>query len=572
MITIEVNNKPVEAKDGEMIIEALNRAGVKVPTLCYMENLPPTGACRMCVVELDNGRIVPSCAFPVADGMKVLTHSPRVVKARKTIVELLLANHPDDCLYCVRNQNCELQTLSEELGVRERRYSGSRNEYHLDTSSMSLVRDPAKCILCGRCVRMCEEVQGVSAIDFINRGCNTIVGTAFNQGLNISSCINCGQCIAVCPTGALREQSYNKEVLDALNDPDKFVVVQHAPSISVTLAEEFGMKPGIDINGVMVAALRKMGFDRVFDTSFTADLTIMEEASELVHRVKTGGVLPMLTSCSPGWVKFVEQYYPDFLDNISTCKSPQQMMGAVIKSYFAEKAGLDPENIFCVSIMPCTAKKFEAQRPEMARNGIPDVDAVLTTRELARIIRLRGIDFHSLAPETADSPLGQRSSAGKLFGATGGVMEAALRTGYYFLTGEELPELKVKELRGMKPIKETKVAIGDMEIGVAVASGLNNARALLDQIRAGRNDIHFIEIMTCPGGCIAGGGQPLGADQKAIKERMQTLYNIDRDETVRCSHHNEDVKKLYEEYLGEPLSEKSHHLLHTHYHQSEFVY
>ncbi|HOF39648.1 MAG TPA: NADH-dependent [FeFe] hydrogenase, group A6 [Candidatus Hydrogenedentes bacterium] len=572
MLTIEVNNRKIEAKSGEMLLDALKRNGITVPTLCNMDNLFPTGACRMCVVEVEGERaLVPSCAYPVRDGMRVQTHSPRALRARKTIVELLLANHPDDCLYCVRSGNCDLQGMANELGVRERRYSGGKNEYHVDSSNPAIVRDPAKCILCGKCVRICEEVQGVSAIDFVGRGSQTVIGTAFSEGLNVSSCINCGQCIMVCPTGALREQSYIKEVLNAIADPTKLVVVQHAPSVSVTLGEEFGLKPGADVDGLLVAALRRLGFDRVFDTSFSADLTIMEEASELAHRIQTGGKLPMMTSCSPGWIKFVEEFYPEMMDNLSTCKSPQQMMGAVIKSFFAEREGVAPEDIFSVAIMPCVAKKFEAGRPEHSRNGTPDVDAVLTTRELARVIRMRGMDMQSLAPEHADTPFGERSTAGKIFGASGGVMEAAIRTAYFLLTGQELPGLKVEAIRGFEGRKEAKLEINGAEIGVAVVSGLQNARLLLEEIRNGRDDIHFIEVMTCPGGCIAGGGQPLNADPDAIRARMQALYTIDRDEPVRTSHGNPAIQRLYAEYLGEPLGEKSHQLLHTHYAKREVM-
>jgi NADH-quinone oxidoreductase subunit G/NADP-reducing hydrogenase subunit HndD len=566
MATIEVNNRTVEAKEGEMLLDALKRAGFKVPTLCHMSDLFPSGACRMCVVEVEGQpNLAPSCAMPVREGMKVQTHSARAVRARKTIIELLLANHPDDCLYCVRSGNCELQGLAEELGVRQRRYAGRKNDYHQDTSSPSIVRDPAKCILCGRCVRYCEEIQGVSAIDFIRRGSKTRVGTTFDAGLNISSCINCGQCVMVCPTGALREQSHLKEVQDALNNPELTVVVQHAPAVSVTLGEEFGVKPGSDIAGIMTSAFRKLGFDRVFETSFTADLTIMEEASELVHRIQTGGPLPMLTSCSPGWVKYVEQQYPDFLPNVSSCKSPQQMMGAIIKSYFAEKMGLDPKKIFSVSVMPCTAKKFEMQRPEMFHDGVADIDAVLTTREMARLIRMRGIDLNTLNPDSADTPFGERSTAGKLFGATGGVMEAAVRTAYHLITGKELGNVKVQAVRGLDGIKEARVDIDGLEVGVAVASGLANAARLLEDVKSGKRNLHFIEVMTCPGGCIAGGGQPYATDPERVRERMQALYKIDRDEPVRVSHANRAIQRLYDEYLGEPLGEKSHHLLHTHY-------
>ena len=566
MYTIEVNNRHIQTKDGETILDACNRAGIKVPTLCHIEGLFPTGACRMCVVEVEGmDGLVPSCAWPVKEGMKVNTFSPKALKARKTIIELLLADHPDDCLYCVRNGDCELQGLAEELGVRQRRYSGKKSQYDIDSSSSAIFRDPAKCILCGKCVRVCEEIQGVSSIDFIERGCKTEIGTAFREGLNVSSCVNCGQCVIVCPTGALREKSNLKVVIDAINDPEKIVIAQHAPSISVTLGEEFGIKPGRDVVGIMTSALRKLGFDRVFDTSFSADLTILEEGSELVHRIKNGGALPMMTSCSPGWIKFVEEFYPEYIPNLSSCKSPQNMLGAVIKSYYAEKENLDKKKIFNVGIMPCSAKKFEAERPEMNVDGLRDIDAVLTTRELARLIKMYGMSLHDMEPEIADNPFAERSSAGKLFGATGGVMEAAVRTAYYLLTGKELEGPKIKDLRGLDGLKVVYLQIGDLKIGVAAASGLGNAKKLLKEIKNGRNDIHFIEVMTCPGGCINGGGQPQAVNIDDVKARMKALYTIDRDAEIRTSHGNKYIQKLYKDYLGEPLSEKSHKILHTHY-------
>jgi len=572
MLTIEVNNKEINAHQGETIFSALKRAGIRVPTLCHMEGLTPSGACRICSVEVDGfHNLIPSCSYPVSAGMKIKTHSPRAIAARKTIIELLLANHPDDCLYCERNDNCELSRLAVEYGIRERRFKGQRVHKDLDVSSPSLVRDPEKCILCGKCVRMCEEIQGVAAIDFIGRGSHSRIATAFDRGLNLSSCINCGQCIMVCPTGALREQSHIKRVIDALNDPDKFVIVQHAPSISVTIAEEFDADPGKDAVGAMTTALRRLGFDRVFDTSFSADLTIMEEASELVHRIQNGGVLPMMTSCSPGWVKYVEQFHPSLLANISSCKSPQMMLGALIKSFYAETQGIDPQKIYSVAIMPCTAKKFEADRPEMSRNGIPDIDAVLTTRELARLIKQYGVDLKNLEPDGADNPFGTRSSAGKLFGGSGGVMEAALRTAHYMITGKEMNDLKVSPLRGLDGIKETKISINGLDVGVAVVSGLGNAGKLMEQIKAGRNDLHFIEVMTCPGGCIAGGGQPIKTNPDRIKARLKTLYKLDSQETLRSSHQNPDIKRLYSEYLGKPLSHKSHELLHTHYTERDIL-
>lgn len=571
MVHIEVNNRTLEAQSDETLLSCMRRHGLSVPTLCHMDGLPPSGACRMCVVEVaGTPNLVPSCAFPVRDGLKVLTHSPRVVEARRTIVELLLADHPDDCLYCARSGNCQLQSLADELGVR-RRFRGARSNMPIDVSSRSIVREQSKCILCGKCVRVCEEIQHVGAIDFAGRGSRATVGTAFNEGLNVSSCINCGQCVVVCPTGALTEKSYIRDVNEALDDPDLIVVAQHAPSVSVSLGEEFGLPPGIDVDGNMTAALRCIGFDRVFDTSFSADLTIMEEASELIQRIQTGGKLPMLTSCSPGWIRYVETFHPDFIDNLSTCKSPQQMMGAVIKSYFAEREGIAPSKIFSVSIMPCTAKKFEAARPEMGRHGIPDVDAVLTTRELARLIRMRGVDLRLLKPEQPDTPFGERTTAGKIFGASGGVMEAAIRTAYHMLTGEELVDLNVESVRGFSGHKEAKLNILGMTVGVAVVNGIGNVNRLLKEIRAGRNDLHFIEVMTCPGGCINGGGQPIGINREAAKERMKSLYSIDAQETTRVSHRNAAVQRLYDEYLGKPLGEKSHELLHTHYHPAEVL-
>jgi iron-only hydrogenase group A len=572
MVTIEVNGKKVKADKDQMLLEVLKQEGIDIPTLCHIEGLTPTGACRLCVVEIAGmPGLVPSCAYPVSDGMKILTHSPRVMEARKTIVELLLANHPDDCLYCVRNNNCGLQNLAAQLGVRERIYRGNRTEHKIDTSSPSIIRDPNKCVLCGRCVRVCEEIQNVSAIDFVNRGSKATVGTAFERGMNVSSCIKCGQCIMKCPTGALRENSSVNDVIAALKDPEKFVVVQHAPAVSVSLAEEFGIPAGTDVCGIMTTALRLFGFKRVFETSFSADLTIMEEGSELVHRIKNGGVLPMFTSCSPGWIKYVEQFYPEFIPNLSTCKSPQQMLGAIIKSFFAQKENIDPAKIYSVSIMPCVAKKFECERPDMGQNGLQDIDAVLTTRELAELIRYFGIDIKKLGPDTADTPFGMRSSAGKLFGVSGGVMEAAIRSAHYLITGKELADLEVKDVRGLNGVKQAKLNIDGLEVGVAVVSGLGNAGKLLEEIKAGRKDLHFIEVMTCPGGCIAGGGQPLNSDLKAVRARMKALYSIDSTDSIRTSHANKAVERLYDEFLGKPLGEKSHHLLHTHYAKRQVI-
>ena len=572
MINIEVNNRSVEANEGETILSAVRRQGIDIPTLCHIEGMTPTGACRLCVVEIE-GRdgLVPSCAYPVSDGMRILTHSPRAIQARRTVVELLLAEHPDDCLYCERSGNCELQSIAQQLGIRERRYAGMRNTQHADISSPAIVRDPAKCILCGKCVRVCEEIQGVSAIDFARRGSDSRIATAFEEGLNVSSCVNCGQCVRVCPTGALREQSAIKDVWAALNDPDTVVVAQHAPAISVTIGEAFGLEPGKDVAGLLTAALRRLGVDRVFDTAFSADLTILEEASELVQRITENGPLPMMTSCSPGWIKFVEQFYPDFTDNLSTCKSPQQMLGAVIKNYYAEQQGIAPEKVFSFSIMPCTAKKFEAGRVEMTENGIPDIDAVLTTREFIRMLNTRSIELKELTPDTADTPFGERTTAGKIFGATGGVMEAAVRTAYHLITGRELDNLDVKAVRGFDGVKEAHLDINGTDVGVAVVNGLGNVSALLDEIRGGRDDLHFIEVMTCPGGCINGGGQPLGTNPEAVTARLKALYQLDSKGPARVSHKNESVQRLYREFLGKPLGERSHKFLHTQYAKREVL-
>ncbi|MCB2206823.1 MAG: [FeFe] hydrogenase, group A [Bacteroidetes bacterium] len=571
-ITVNINNQELEANQGEMLLDVLNRNGIKVPTLCHIKDAFPTGACRMCVVEdLNSGRLVTACSFPVELNMKIQTHSPRVVESRKTIIELLLSNHPDDCLYCVRNKNCELQDLADEHHVRNRRIRGQKNKQHLDISSASIVRDPEKCILCGRCVYVCEQVMGVACIDFINRGNKSTVGTAFHQGLNTSSCINCGQCIMVCPTGALTEQNHFAEIQQALNDPAKKVVVQYAPSISVSMAEELGMESGKDINGILNAALRKVGFDAVFDSSFSADLTIMEESAELIDRIQNGGTLPMITSCCPGWVKYAEEFTPEFIPNLSSCKSPQQMMGAVIKSYFADIEKLKADEIYSVSIMPCTAKKFEAQREEMTQNGISDVDAVLTTRELTRFLKLYGVDMFRIQPESTDSPLGFRSTAGKLFGASGGVMEAAIRTAHYKITGKELTKFQVQAVRGFEGRKEANIQLGELELGVAVVSGLANARKLLDEIKNGRKDIHFIEVMACPGGCIGGGGQHIGTSEEELKARMGALYRIDENEPVKVSHKNPEIIELYNKFLGEPLGHKSHELLHTKYNERKVL-
>lgn len=565
-LNISINGMQVEVDKGCYVLDAIKKANIKVPTLCNVEGLSPTGACRMCVVELEgSGKLIPSCSFPAEDGMKILTHSERVRRARKTIVELLLANHPDDCLYCVRSGECELQYLAQDLGVRERRYKGEKRAYKMDLSGKSIERDPAKCILCGRCVRVCEEIQGVGAIDFTKRGVNTIVLPAFDKGLNISSCVNCGQCILVCPTGALREKSALKEVWNAINDENKHVVVQVAPAISVTIGEEFGFPIGTDVSGKLAAALRRLGFDKVFDTCYTADLTIMEEANELVERIKNKGPLPLITSCSPGWIKFMEHYLPELMNNVSTCKSPQQMAGAVFKTYYAKKFNIDTSKIYTVSIMPCVAKKFEAARPEMNSSGYTDVDSVLTTRELARMIKLSGLHFNELPDSQYDNPFGEVSGAGKIFGVTGGVMEAAIRTAYYFITGKELENIEIKNVRGLDSVKEAVIDIEGIQVNVAVVHGLMNAKKFFEKIKDEKLQYHFVEVMGCPGGCIGGGGQPHGTNIEHLKSRMKALYNYDRKMSVRKSHQNPEIKMLYEEFLGEPGGKIAHKLLHTHY-------
>lgn len=565
-VKIEVNNKIITARKGETIMSALRANGIMIPSICSMKGFSPTGACRICVVEVEGRQgLVPSCSQPVNEWMKVRTHSPRVIQARKTIVELLLSNHPDDCLYCERNGNCELQTLAEELNVRERRILGKKNKYKLDHSSSSIVRDPAKCILCGRCVRVCDESLAVNAIDFINRGNSTLIGTAFNKDLNFSSCINCGQCIMVCPTGALYETDSLPETEDALHNPDKMVLVQYAPSVTVTLAEEFGFKPGRDIGGILNAVLRKIGFDRIFDTAFASDIAAIEMARELTERRAAGDKMPLIAGSCPAWVKFAEQWYPDLIPAMSNCKSPQQMLGAILKTLYPEISGTDPGSIFSVALTPCTAKKFESQREEMTRKGLSDIDAVLTTRELAKLIRLYGIDMNQVEPEPADDPFGIRSSAGKLFGAAGGLSEAVIRSLPYVTGTKESSRVRYEELRGIKGKKEAEVRIGKNKYRFAAVSGLNNAVPLLEDIRAGKSEYSFIEIMACAGGCINGGGQPLGADDNAIRARMKALYAIDDKEAIRYAHKNPRVTGLYENFPDILPGGGNRSILHTGY-------
>ena len=570
---IEVNNKKIKARKGETILSALNRNGIKVPTLCFMEDLQPTGACRICVVEVEGREdLVPSCSQIVEEWMKIKTHSPRVIKARRTIVELLLSNHPDDCLYCERNGNCELQKLSIELNILERRIPGNKNVLKADRSSSSLIRDPKKCILCGRCVRVCEEIVGVTAIDFVKKGNECSIEPSFNRPINLSSCINCGQCIMVCPTGALYEKDHLPELLESLNNPNKHVVIQYSPTVSVTLAEEFNLKAGKDINGMLNSALRKIGFNKIFDSSFSADINAIEVASELFERIKTGSNLPMFSSCCPSWVKYVEQTHPDLIPNLSRCKSPQQIMGTLIKNYYAKTNGLNPEDIYSVSVMPCVAKKFEAQRDEMTSKGITDVDAVLTTRELAKLIRLYGIDILNIESELADNPLGTRSSAGKLYGVSGGVTESIIRSFIRQLTEHEPVNYKIAELRGVnKNRKEFKIKSGDIELGVAVVSDMINAEKLLIEIADGRNDIHFIEVMACPDGCINGGGQPIPAKKEDIKLRMKAIYDIDEKDSIKFSHKNPLVNEIYQNYFEKDKSNENLNSIYTNFNKRDIL-
>ncbi len=566
MVQLTINNIKVNAEDGMTILDAAKSVGIHIPTLCHLKDLAPTGACRICVVEVQGQRnLTPSCAFPVYDGMVVETNSPRVRRARKTIVELLIENHPQDCLICVRNKNCELQNLSEKYSVREHRYVGASKSHAIDISSASMERDPAKCILCGRCVRVCHEVQKVGAIDFTNRGFSTIVTTPYNKGINVSDCILCGQCILVCPTAALREKGALKEVVNAINDRTKFTIVQVAPAVRATLGEEYNMPLGTDVTGQLVTGLRRLGFKKVFDTNFSADLTIMEEATELIHRIQNGGSLPMFTSCCPGWIKYAEQNRPEILEHLSSCKSPHEMEGAVLKTYYAKKMGINPKDIFVVSIMPCTVKKYESNRNELSEDNMADVDAVLTTRELVRFFKLAGIEFGDLPEGYFDNPLGESTGAAAIFGTSGGVMEAALRTAYFKISGKELENLDLEAVRGKEGVKEATVSIDGLDVNVAVVNGIGNVKKVLDDVQNGTSKYHFVEVMTCPGGCINGGGQPIHQIPEKIQKRMKALYQIDSKMKLRRSHENESVRILYKEFLGEPNSHKAHEILHTEY-------
>jgi NADP-reducing hydrogenase subunit HndD len=590
MLKLTINSIPLEAKLNTSILAAARSVGIEIPTLCFLEGREPLGACRVCMVEVEGAKtLMPACATPVRDGMVIRTNSRRVRDARRMVVELLLSEHNGDCQYCGRSEDCELKALANELGIDHERFVGERLQPDIDESTPALSRDGAKCIKCRRCVTVCNAVQGVGALFPQYRGFDTVIGPAFARPLDSLACVQCGQCAAVCPVGAISERSHIDEVWQALDDPGQHVVVQTAPAIRAALGEEFGLPPGTLVTGKMVSALRNMGFDAVFDTNFTADLTIIEEGSELLMRLKSvlkegkTAALPQFSSCSPGWIKFLEYYYPDLIPNLSSCKSPQQMFGALAKTYYAGKIGKKPEEITVVSIMPCTAKKFEAGRAEMNDSGTRDVDYVLTTRELARMIKGSGVRFIDLPDGKMDDPLGISSGAADIFANTGGVMEAALRTVYELVTGRPFPleNLHIRPLAGLDGIKEASLVLEkvkpewdfleEVEVKVAVAHGLANAGALMEKIRAGEAEYHFVEIMTCPGGCIGGGGQPRFTDDSVRQKRIDAIYREDEGKPIRKSHENPAITQIYEEFLGEPLGEKSHHLLHTRYQARETI-
>ena len=571
MVNLKINNIPVQVKEGTTILDAAKSFVINIHTLCYLKDINEIGACRVCVVEVKGARsLVASCVYPVNEGMEVFTNTEKVRKSRKTTIELLMSDHKKECLSCVRSTNCELQTLSNEYGCDAAAFQGERNLSEPDDSTSYLVRDNEKCILCRRCVATCKSVQQVAVIAPSRRGFKTHIGCAFESDLADVPCVACGQCIAVCPTGALHEREEIDNVREAIADPEKVVIVAPAPAVRAAIGEEFGNPVGTNTEGKMFTALRMLGFDKVFDVNFAADLTIMEEANELVERVKEGGKLPMFTSCSPGWIRYVEYYYPELIPNLSSCKSPMQMFGATVKTYYAQKEGIDPKNIYVVGVMPCTAKKFERTRDDQSASGYPDIDAVLTTRELAKMIRTAGILYNELPDGTFDNPLGEFTGAGVIFGATGGVMEAALRTAAETITGKSLDAVDYKAVRGMQGIKEAEYDLNGLKVKVAVASGLTNAKALCEKIRKGECDYTFVEVMCCPGGCINGGGQPIQSAYTRrtvdIKgKRAKALYDEDKKSDIRKSHENPAVNSLYKEFFGAPGSHKAHEILHTKY-------
>ena len=572
-ITITINNRQVQAEAGQTILEAAKDNGIHIPTLCYLKDYTGTGACRVCQVEVEGARgLCAACVYPIREGMVIKTNSKRAIDARRRVVELIMSNHSKDCLSCIRNQNCELQELCQDLGVRDDVYKGEKTEMTLDVAAPGIMRNTSKCVLCGRCVAACKKHQGLGVLGFQQRGFKTKVGPVFDRSFNDVNCMQCGQCVNVCPVGCLVEKEQINDVVDALNDPTKHVIVQTAPAVRASLGEEFGAPIGTRVTGKMVSALKLIGFDKVYDTNFGADLTIMEEAYEFIDRFTNGGTLPMITSCSPGWINYVERNYPDILDHVSSCKSPHIMLGSMVKSYYAKVHDIDPKDIYNVSIMPCTAKKVEIERPQLQRDGIKDVDAVLTTRELGKLIKMYGIDFNSLEDDVFDEDLfGDYSGAGVIFGTSGGVMEAALRTVVDVLENKDVEDFEYHAVRGVEGLKETSLQVGDITVNIAVAHSMAIAKPLLDEIRAGTSKYHFIEVMGCPGGCINGGGQSYvsakvrnsGFDFKAA--RAKALYDEDASLTVRKSHQNPQIIDLYKNYLGEPNSHLAHELLHTTY-------
>ena len=573
MINVKINGVAYSVEKGCTVLEAAKAAHIDIPTLCYLKDINEIGACRLCLVEISEGgkpfRMVTACVYPCTDGMEIKTNSPKITASRRMNLELLLSNHEKNCLSCVRSTNCELQTLCREYGVDSSRFSGAVNTYAIDDKT-PIIRDNNKCILCRRCVATCAKVQEIGVIGANNRGFDTFIGSPFDSALATTSCINCGQCIVACPVGALYERDDTDKVFAALADPAKHVLICAAPSVRAQIGECFGYEPGTDCEGKMVTALKALGFDGVYDMNLTADLTIVEEANELIGRIQNGGVLPMITSCSPGWIKYCEHYFPEMTENLSSCKSPQQMFGAIVKTYYAQKMGWDPKDIFMVSAIPCTAKKFECGRPEQSAAGVPDVDVAITTRELGRMIHRAGINFKALPDGTFDDPFAIGSSAGAIFGATGGVMEAALRYAAEVISGKKLEKLEFNEVRGVEGIKTASYKVGDLTVNVAVASGTGNAKKLLNMVKNGELDVQFIEVMGCPGGCVNGGGQPIqpasvrmNMDLRAV--RAAVLYNDDANADVRKSQDNLAVQKIYDEFLGAPNSHKAHEILHTTY-------
>ncbi|SFA83640.1 NADH-dependent [FeFe] hydrogenase, group A6 [Clostridium frigidicarnis] len=572
MVNLTINNKKVEVPKGTSILDAAKKLNIEIPTLCNMHMVDGQtrnckGTCRICVVEVEGkGSLIPSCSVDVSEGMNVKTHTPRVLKARRTILDLLLSDHPQDCLKCEKNLKCELQKLAMDFGIERIKYEGEISRYPIDSSSPSIIRDMDKCILCRRCVTACNDVQKVHALTNVERGFNSVISTFFNKPLSETECTYCGQCLAVCPTGALREVRDYDKVWDVLGDKNKFVLVQTAPAVRVALGEEFGFESGAITTGKMVGALKTLGFNGVYDTNFGADLTIMEEAYEFVDRFTKGENLPLITSCCPAWVKFIEDKYPEYLNLPSSCKSPQQMFGAIAKTYLAKKLNIEPKDIVVVSVMPCVAKKYEAKREEMGRDGIRDVDVVITTRELAKMIKETGINLKDIEDANFDNPLGESTGAGVIFGTTGGVMEAALRTAYEVVTGKTLENVNFEQVRGLQGIKEANVNLNGKEVRIAVASSLGNAKKIMEDIKNGKCKYDFIEIMACPGGCIDGGGQPfIKSNREILKKRMEGLYTEDTNNKLRKSHDNPVIKEVYNEFLENPNSHKAHELLHTHY-------